>query len=115
MAVANPNVTFSIPLRLFQEDKQFLGVNLVNWIWKQAGHSEEVEQMFEDILSYRIVLAVHAYEPVKINLTATQIQRLLKSVFKNAKCLSVTVDYTQAKQKKMLPLIDFELFYKVPA
>lgn len=112
MAAANPQITFLVPFRAFKEDKAFLGKNLVNWIWKQAGRSESTIEMLENVFAYRIVLSYQSYKPVDIPLTKAQCQAVLKSVFPNAKCLGVDTEYTQHKSKSMLPLIDFQIFFK---
>lgn len=112
MAIANPQITFSVPFRLFKEDKPHLGKNLVNWVKKQTGTSEETEEMLSNVFAYSIRLDVHSYKPVEIAFSKVEAQKIFKAIFPNAKCLKVDQDYTQHKSKSMLPLIDFQIFFK---
>ena len=112
MAASNPQITFLVPLRVFVEDKSFLSKNLINWIWKQVGHSDSTVEQLEGVFAYRIILAYQSYKPVDIPFTKAKCQIALKAIFPNAKCLGVDIEYTQHKSKTMLPLIDFQIYFK---
>lgn len=112
MAIANPQITFLVPLRVFTENKDFLGKNLTNWIFKQIGKSDSTVEMLEGVMAYRILLAYQSYKPVTIPFTKVQCQKYLKEVFPNAKCLGVSEEFTQHKSKSMLPVIDFQIYFR---
>lgn len=111
--MASPNtpaISFLMPYRWFNEDKAFLGENLVRMITSAVGRKPEDLAILENILSYRIVIAYRFKEPVDITITKTALQRMLKKAFPNAKCLSVQVQYFQANNYP-LPTCDFQIFF----
>lgn len=112
MAVNQPKITFLTPLRIFTEDKEFLGQNLVNWLWKQVGKSDTSIEALEEVIMYKIVLSCISSKPVDIAFTKVQAQKVFKDVFPNGKCVGVDVDYVPHKSKSALPVVDFQIFWR---
>lgn len=104
----NPAISFLIPYRWFKEDKEFLGENLKRGITKSVG-KENVDGL-DGIVAYRILLVYFYKEPIDIPITKTQMQKLLKKVFVNGKCLSVGVQFKQ-NNSFGLPTVDFQIFF----
>jgi len=110
---ANPKVTFLIPIRWFNDDREFLSKNLERKLRQCFPNDEEIN-ILRLVQAYTVKLTCHAYKPVEVPLTQKQIQLLLKPVFKNGKCLGIDWEFEQVKSKTVLPVIDFQLFFAIP-
>lgn len=104
----NPAISFLVPYRWFNEDKEFLGENLNRMIEREVGRDSM--SILDGILTYKIVIAYYFREPVDLNTSKTALQRMLKKSFPNAKCLSAGVMFKQNNSYK-IPTCDFQIFF----
>lgn len=103
----NPAISFLVPYRWFNEDKEFLGENLNRMILREVG--KDSLSILEGILTYKVVISYYYKEPVDLNTSKTALQRLLKSSFPNAKCLSASVMFKQ-NFSYQIPTCDFQIY-----
>lgn len=109
MTMNKPSLSFLVPYRWFNEDKEFLGENLYRMIKRDLGKNAEMSAL-DTVLAYRVVIAYQFNKPVDFSISKTQLQRLLKKCFPNAKCLSAEVQFIQ-NTKYPLPACDFQIFF----
>lgn len=109
MADRKPKISFIFPYRWFTDDKEFLGVNLVNKIEGTVGKENLQELKF--VVPYAITVNYYAYKPVDVPLTEKSIQKLLKPIFPNGKCMNFESFFMQARSKTVLPVIDFQIYF----
>ena len=117
-----PKVSFTFPLRWLNdpEDRKYLGQNLVNSIRKgglkqiyQVSPADPYFQQFGNsfINSYAVVLKYHAYQPIKVKLTAKQLEPLLKPFFNEARLASYQTFFVQTNNPTALPVLEMEIYY----
>lgn len=109
MPMSNPNITFLFPYRWLNDDKAFLGANLVKSIQQQIGKGDSAS-LLKRVMAYNVTIAYQSYYPVTVDLAVKDLQRMLKPIFPNGKLIDLEVEYTQHKSKTMLPLMDFQIF-----
>lgn len=63
------------------------------------------------INAYYARLKYHAYQPVKVNLTKAQLEKILKPVFPGAKCVEMETFFVQGTSKTALPVMELEIYY----
>lgn len=105
----HPRITFLFPYRWLKEDKQYFPANAVRQVKKAVG--PDGVKALQVVTLYKIIVSYQSYLPVNFSLTKTMIQKILKPVFPNAKCLDIAIEYTQHKSRTMLPLFDFQIYY----
>lgn len=106
-APGTPAISFLVPYRWFNDDKKFLGENLRRMTEKSVGSDDM--KVLEGILSYRIVIRYQFSKPVDFSITKAGLQKVLKKIFPNGKCLSAETQYVQSKNYP-LPTCDFQIF-----
>lgn len=107
----NPRIAFLFPYRWLIEDREYLSENIRRRITKQIGGEDEAEEVLQSVLTYKVEISYQHHKPVDIPLTKIQMQKLLKNVFENGKCLSVDTRFEQHRSKTMLPLCDFRIYF----
>lgn len=105
---SSPRISFTFPFRWLNDDKEFLGKNLVRQVTKFVG-ADGLEDL-KTIQVYKIVIDYHAYEPKTFEVTPKEIQKLLKPVLPYGKCLDVEKRYNWHKSRTMLPLMDLKIY-----
>jgi hypothetical protein len=105
----NPRITFLFPYRWLTEDREYFGKNVQKQIHKAIG--TEGASLLRPIAGYTIQISYLSYMPVDIKLSKAEVQRILKPVFPNGKCLDVLVEYSQHKSRTMLPVMDFQIYF----
>lgn len=107
--IAKPIVNFLLPYRMFTDDKEFLARNLVRKISVFMG--EESVPLLKSVTAYRVMLYQQGYKPVTLSIAEREMQRMLKPVIPNGKCIGCETMFVQTKSKTMLPVVDFQLFF----
>lgn len=109
-----PSISFTFPYRWLTgtEEKKYLKKNLL----AAAGGGSVNQPMHPDLLpdfiaSYRIVLRVHAYQPVKIPLTQTQLSNIFDDMFPGAKLIHFETFFVQRTSRTLLPVMELEIYY----
>lgn len=108
----NAQISFTFPYRWLNEDKEFLDQNLS----KMANSGRTSVPMHSKLMkgytpSYVAVLKYHAYQPVKIPLTKTRLQKALKGAMGNAICVEFETFFVQTNNKTSLPVMELQLFW----
>lgn len=107
--INRPKISFLVPYRWFNEDKEFLSENLYRMVKKQLSRDDDMSD-FLNYTVYKVVIQYQYHKPVPFTITKAGIQRNLKKVFPNAKCVSAEVQYKQSKNYP-LPACDFQLYF----
>lgn len=108
MAMNNPQISFLVPFRWFTDDKDFLEENLKRMIQRARG-KDELGPM-DGVVMYRIHVVVYSSEYVDLPITKPKIQKMLKKVFPNGKCLSASTQFQQNGTYKS-PVCDFQIYF----
>ena len=108
--MAAARISFLFPIRWMTgaEDKKFLGTNLINMIKRQL-NDYDLDSL-RLIPVYTVVIKIVSYKPLDISLTEKQVTTLLKPLFKHGKCIEVLYEFSQSREKKMLPVVDFQIY-----
>lgn len=114
-------VSFTFPYRWLDnpEDRKYLADNLQKAIRKGGLHevyqTSASDRYFADvggnfIDNYFVRLKYHAYQPVKIDLTKTQLAKYLKPVFPNSRLIGFEPFFVQSNHGG-LPIMEMEVYY----
>lgn len=114
-------VSFIFPYRWIDdvEDRKHLSANLIKSInkgtLKQVYQSSSTDRYFADasnnfISTYMVRLKTHAYQPVKIKLTKSQLEKALQPAFPQAKLVAFETFFVQ-NGNGGLPMMELELYY----
>lgn len=106
----HPSITFLFPYRWLIEDKSFFPQNVRKQIESRVGGKEELS-VLEEIVKYRIVILCRYHKMIRVPVTKAVVEKALKSVFPNAKCISLDIDYQMSQSKTSLPMLDFQVFF----
>lgn len=104
-----PKVSFLLPIRMFQEDKEFLGINLVKKV--NTFLLPDDLPSLRMVQTYYIKTEVNAYKPIELNITKTLLGKMLKPVFPNGKLIDYESFFVQSKSRTMLPIVNVEIYY----
>lgn len=112
--MANPSASFLFPHRWLvdPESKKYLAENIRRQLKKSIGAvaDEETQEQREQVLAYKVVISYFYKKPLKIPFTKTMCEAALRPVFPNARCLSISEEFTQTKSKTALAYCDFNLY-----
>lgn len=103
-----PAFTFLFPYRWIAEDKQYFGENIRRQIERFINPSDK--NVLLEILRYRVVIVLRSNSPKKVLIAKGTIEKALKPLFPNAKCIAVDMDYESVKSNSLLPMFDFQLY-----
>lgn len=109
MPVSKPKITFLFPLRWLKEDKEYLSENIKRKVVKEVGI--EGLNILKRVFAYSVVISYQYNKPIDVPVNKTQLQKYLKPVFPNGKCIEFDTRYEQHPSKTMLPLMDFQLYF----
>lgn len=114
MQTQRPKISFTFPYRWLEdpEDRKYLTKNLQNEA-RRSGLYQIMHPSLPNPLasSYIIYLKYHAYQPVKINLTKKEIEKIFKPMFGGAQCLAFETFFVQKPTPEGLPVMELEVYY----
>lgn len=107
-----PRITFTFPIRWLNEDREFLGENLVRSV-KRAQSSAPVHPrlMMSPVQGYWVILRCHAYNPQKIKLTQQQLEKYLKPMYPYGHCMLLEHKFVQEDSPTLLPVMELQILY----
>lgn len=104
----SPAFTFLFPYRWIAEDKEYFAENIRRQVERFITNSDK--NILLEILRYRVVLVHRSNNPKKVNISKTLIEKALKPIFPNAKCIAVDIEFEGLKSNTLLPVFDFQLY-----
>jgi hypothetical protein len=109
-----PKISFTFPYRWLtdEEDRQYLAKNLVNLAQKSGLNVPMHERLLPQfIYQYAVLLKYHAYQPVPINLTQKELEKIFKELLPGSKLVSFQKFFIQKPNDEGLPVMELELYY----
>ncbi len=113
-APGKPQISFTFPYRwLTDEDSRpFLAKNLSNMARKSGLIVPMHEKLLPNFIGqYAVVLKYHAYQPVPVNLTQKEIEKIFKDLIPGAKCVGFQKFFVQKPVDEGLPVMELEMYY----
>lgn len=114
-------VAFTFPLSWINdtEQRKYLSENLARLIKKgsvkNVYQTSATDKYFASqqsfITGYYVRLKYHAYQPVKIKMTQSQMGSYLKPIYPNAKCIGFDTFFIQAASPTQNPFLECEIYY----
>jgi hypothetical protein len=115
MAGANkPKISFTFPYRWLteEEDRKFLAKNLINLARKSGLNLPMHERLLPDFINqYAVLLKYHAYQPVPVNITQKELEKIFKELIPGAKLVSFQKFFIQKPSDEGLPVMELEMYY----
>lgn len=110
---STPKVSFTFPIRwLKDQERKYLLKNLVRQIRGNVSSIPMHERLVTGLPSvYSILMRVHAYQPVRVNLKKEELEELLKDVYPGAKMVGFEKFFVQRTNSSLLPVIEMQIFY----
>lgn len=105
-----PKIAFIFPYRWVIEDKEYFPENVRRQVTSFVGGADGIDLLLP-VLVYSVNITYQHTKPVKIPLTQAEVQKMLKPLFPNARCIGLETKYIQTEAKKRLPILDFQIFF----
>jgi hypothetical protein len=109
-----PQISFTFPYRwlIDEEDRKFLGKNLINLAKKSGLNVPMHEKLLPAFINqFAILLKYHAYQPVPVPLTQKELEKYFRELIPGAKLVSYQKFFIQKPTDEGLPVMELEMYY----